>query len=227
MHPKYQSAYYWEDLVRGRKLLATFNNEQITDESLFFQGIIYNSSGRRKLIEDVVHFRSLDALSGYLHYVFLPTAFLSFTNQEKGIIIPLGLTLEELIDYVSDNDFVRYHNYESSMRNLLAFSTELQAARGDAQQELVRRVEGLFNFAFQMDRDAYAMMHVYRSTTELGEYFSSLYQIDGSKQLGTELFYHKTGLRKADWQYLYEHAGDNIFASRKFMNCISNLLHTM
>ena len=71
------------------------------------------------------------------------------------------------------------------------------------------------------------MMHIYQTTQELGQYFSNLYQIDGGKRLGADLFYHKTGLRKAEWEDLYQNAADNIFSSRKFMNCISNLLHTM
>ena len=111
MHLKYQNSYYWENLVRSRKLIETFNNVPITKDSVFFQGIIYNSFGRRKLLEDVLHFSSLDALSGYLQYVFLPTAFMSFTNEEKGIIVPLGLSLEDLIGYLAYNDFVQYHNY--------------------------------------------------------------------------------------------------------------------
>ena len=119
MHPKYQNSYYWENLIRSRKVTETFNNDLITEKSVFFQGIIYNSAGRRKLIEDVIHFTSLDALSGYLHYVFLPTAFMSFTNQDKGIIVPLGITLPELIEYVSSNDFVRFHHYTQPMYQLL------------------------------------------------------------------------------------------------------------
>lgn len=227
MHPKYHNSYYWENLIRSRKLAETFNQEQITDTSVFFHGIIYNSFGRRKLIEDVIHFASLDALTGYLHYVFLPTAFMSFTNQEKGIIVPLGLSLPELIEYVSGNDFVRYHNYLKPMYDLLEVSEQAGKAAGGEQETLLRRMESLFNFSFQLDRDAYAMMHVYHSTQELGQYFSNLYQIEGTKQLGAELFYHKTGLRKAQWEELYETAAENIFTSRRFMNCITQLLHTM
>ena len=227
MHPKYHNSYYWENLVRNRTVTATFNQEQITEQSVFFQGIIYNSAGRRKLIEDVMHFTSLDALSGYLHYIFLPTAFMSFTNQEKGIIVPLGITLPELIEYVGDNDFVRFHNYLKPMYQLLELSEQLSREQRPQQEEVLKRIESIFNYSFQMDRDAYAMMHIYHSTEELGQYFSNLYQIEGNKQLGLTLFHHKTGLYKAEWEYLYQHAADNIFTSRKFMNCISQLLHTM
>ncbi len=227
MHPKYHNSYYWENLIRSRKLMETFNNEPITEHSVFFQGIIYNSFGRRKLIEDVLHFSSLDALSGYLHYVFLPTAFMSFTNEEKGIIVPLGLSLLELIGYLSHNDFIRYHNYLQPMYQLLELSEQAGKEEGAARRKTLVRLESIFNYSFQMDRDAYAMMHIYESTQELGEYFSNLYQIDGDKRLGAELFYHKTGLRKAEWESLYQQAASNVFSSRKFMNCISNLLHTM
>ncbi|MBQ2449367.1 MAG: hypothetical protein II270_04955, partial [Peptococcaceae bacterium] len=65
MHPKYHNSYYWENLIRSRKVTETFNTDKITENSVFFQGIIYNSSGRRKLLEDVIHFTSLDALAGY------------------------------------------------------------------------------------------------------------------------------------------------------------------
>ena len=227
MHPKYQNSYYWENLIRSRKVTETFNNDLITEKSVFFQGIIYNSAGRRKLIEDVIHFTSLDALSGYLHYVFLPTAFMSFTNQDKGVIVPLGITLPELIEYVSSNDFVRFHHYTQPMYQLLELSEQMSKAKRPEQEEILKRMESIFNYSFQMDRDAYAMMHIYHSTQELGQYFSNLYQIDGNKQLGLELFRHKTGMYKAEWEHLYQHAADNIFSSRKFMNCISNLLHTM
>ena len=227
MHPKYHNSYYWENLIRSRKVTETFNNDQITEKSVFFQGIIYNSSGRRKLLEDVIHFTSLDALAGYLHYVFFPTAFMSFTNQEKGIIVPLGLSLPELIEYVSSNDFVRFHNYTSPMYRLLEQSELMSREDREHQEEILKRMESIFNYSFQMDRDAYAMMHIYHSSEELGQYFSNLYQIEGSKQLGVELFRHKTGLSKAEWEHLYQHASDNIFSSRKFMNCISSLLHTM
>lgn len=67
MHPKYHNSYYWENLIPSRKLAETFNQEQITDTSVFFHGIIYNSFGRRKLIDDVIHFASLDAADRYLH----------------------------------------------------------------------------------------------------------------------------------------------------------------
>ena len=227
MHSKYHNSYYWENLIRNRKVTETFNTSQITDQSVFFQGIIYNSAGRRKLIEDVMHFTSLDALAGYLHHVFLPTAFMSFTNQENGIIVPLGISLPELIAYVSGNDFVRFHNYLHPMYQLLELSEELNSTKGTEQEEILKRIESIFNFSFQMDRDAYAMMHIYHSTVELGQYFSNLYQIDGNKQLGIELFRHKTGMHKAEWEHLYTHAADNIFSSRRFMNCISSLLHTM
>lgn len=226
MHPKYHNSYYWENLIRNRKLMETFNNEPIQRGSLFFQGIIYNNFGRRKLIEDVLHFSSTDALTGYLHYIFLPTSFLSFTNDEKGIIVPLGLSLADLIGYVSSNDFVRYHNYLQPMYQLLELSEEASKAKIEDKTAIITRIESIFNYSFQVDRDAYAMMHIYRTPKELGEYFSNLYQIDGDKRLGAELFYHKTGLRKAEWEDLCQSAGDNVFSSRKFMNCISNLLHT-
>ncbi len=227
MHSKYHNSYYWENLIRSRKVTETFNNDLITEKSVFFQGIIYNNAGRRKLIEDVIHFTSLDALAGYLHYVFLPTVFMSFTNQEKGIIVPLGITLPELIEYVSDNEFVRFHNYLSPMYRLLEQSELMNQADTEEQEMILKRIESILNYSFQMDRDAYAMMHVYHSTEELGQYFSNLYQIDGNKQLGLELFHHKTGLYKVEWEDLYQHASDNIFSSHKFMNCVSNLLHTM
>lgn len=227
MNLKYHNSYYWENLIRSRKLMDTFNNKPITEGSVFFQGIIYNSFGRRKLIEDVLHFSSLDALSGYLHYVFLPTAFMSFTNEEKGIIVPLGLSLMELIGYLSHNDFIRYHNYLQPMYQLLELSEQAGKEEGAACRKTLVRLESIFNYSFQVDRDAYAMMHIYESPQELGEYFSNLYQIDGDKRLGAELFYHKTGLRKAEWEALYRQAADNVFFSRKFMNCISNLLHTV
>ena len=220
MQQKYHNSYYWENLIRNRKVTETFNNEQITKKSVFFQGIIYNSAGRRKLIEDVMHFTSLDALAGYLHYVFLPTAFMSFTNQEKGIIVPLGISLPELIDYVSGNDFVRFHNYLQPMYQLLELSEQMSRAEHSEQEQILKRIESIFNYSFQMDRDAYAMMHVYHSTTELGEYFSNLYQIDGNKQLGIELFRHKTGLHKTEWEQLYRHASDNIFSSLVFVEII-------
>lgn len=227
MHPKYQNSYYWENLIRTRKLMATFNEERISKDSIFFQGIIYNSFGRRKLLEDVIHFSSQDALAGYLQYVFLPTAFLSFTNEEKGIIVPLGISLYELIGYVSQNDFVRYHNYLQPMDQLLELSEKANAASGEDQRKLLQRIESVFNYSFQLDRDAYAMMHVYTSAADLGKYFSNLYQIDGNKHLGAELFYHKTGLRKHEWEELYQHADENVFSSRKFMNCVKNLIHSM
>ena len=40
MHPKYHNSYYWENLIRSRKVTETFNNDQITEKSVFFQGII-------------------------------------------------------------------------------------------------------------------------------------------------------------------------------------------
>lgn len=227
MHVKYHNSYFWENLIRTRKLLETFNQEQIREQSLFFHGIIYNSVGRRKLLEDVIHFTSGDALSGYLYYVFLPTVFLSFTNDEKGIIVPLGLPLPELVGYVSNNDFVRYHNYVEPMLRLTEQCEMAMHSQGDEQLQALRRMVGVFNFSFQLDRDAYAMMQIYSSPQELGAYFSNLYQIEGNKNLGTELFYHKTGLRKAEWEDLCHNAGNNIFFSRKFMNCIGQLLHTI
>ena len=227
MHPKYHNSYFWENLISNRTLVDTFNNEQIQDNSVFFHGIVYNSFGRRKLIEDVIHFSSPDALTGYLHYVFLPTAFLSFTNDEKGIIVPLGLSLPELIGYVGNNDFIRFHNYLQPMIQLLDLSEECSHTKADEVDPLLKRMESLFNYSFQIDRDAYAMMHIYHSSEELGEYFSNLYQITGGKQLGTELFYHKTGMYRGEWENLYKNAGENIFTSRKFMNCVKNLLHKM
>ncbi len=227
MHPKYHNSYYWENLIRSRKITETFNNDLITDKSVFFQGIVYNSSGRRKLIEDVIHFTSLDALAGYMHYVFLPTVFMSFTNQEKGIMVPIGITLTELIEYVSNNDFVRFHNYVPPMYKLLEQSELMMKADAAEQDMCMKHMESILNYSFQMDRDAYAMMHVYRSAEELGKYFSGLYQIEGNKQLGLELFRHKTGLNKVQWEDLYQNASSNIFSSRKFMNCVAQLLHTM
>ena len=227
MHLKYHNSYYWENLIRSRKLVETFNNVPITKDSVFFQGIIYNSFGRRKLLEDVLHFSSLDALRGYLQYVFLPTAFMSFTNEEKGIIVPLGLSLEDLIGYLAYNDFVQYHNYLQPMYQLLELSAQAGKETGAACRKILMRLESIFNYSFQVDRDAYAMMHIYDSPQELGEYFSNLYQIDGDKHLGADLFYYKTGLRKAEWEGLYMQAADNVFSSRKFMNCIANLLHKM
>ena len=227
MHPKYHNSYYWEKLIQNRVLRKTFNQERISKESVFFQGIIYNSFGHRKLLEDVFHFSSLDALTGYLQYVFLPTVFLSFTNEEKGIIVPLGLSLAELIDYVSNNDFIQYHNYQRPMYQLLEMSENLLHMQGREEiLKQLRRMESHINYSFQIDRDAYAMMHIYTTARDLGEYFSGMYQIDGNKQLGAELFYHKTGLRKAEWEYLCQHAEENIFISRKFMNCIASLVHT-
>ena len=89
---------------------------------------------------------------------------MSFTNQEKGIIVPLGISLPELIEYVSSNDFVRFHNYTAPMYRLLEQSELMSREDREHQEEIVKHMESIFNYSFQMDRDAYAMMHIYRSS---------------------------------------------------------------
>lgn len=227
MNPKYISNYYWDYLLQKRRIPSQFNQETITERSLFFYGVLYNSYGRQKLVEEILHFKELDALIGYLYHVYLPMAFLSFTNQEKGIAMPVGVTLEEIVSYASQNEFVRYHAYQQSMYEilfLLQMVLDQHSSPGMMETMLKRSIQ-IFNQSFQRDKDAYGKIQVYASPEALGQHFAVLYQIDGDKTLGEKIFKSRTGLNKAEWEALCRDASHNIFSSKKFMNTIESLKH--
>lgn len=228
MKAKYNNAYYWQNLIHKQQLPQIFNNEPITEQSCFFHGIIYNAHGRRTMIEDILHFPEIDACIGYLRYIYLPMAFFSFTNQKNGIALPIDFSLAELIDYISDNDFIQYYQYRRPMDEVQQLIELL--CRPDLTEELTKhflvRIEQIFSEYFRRDTTAYAFFHLYSTPVALGTAFSQLYQIDNDKILGEKIFYSRTGLNKTQWQQLYSQADSNIFASRKLMNTLQNLRHS-
>ena len=224
---KYQNSYYWQHLIQTQQLPDIFNNMPITEQSLFFHGIIHNTFGQRTLIEEIVHFPSPEICVGYLQHIYLPMAFFSFTNQENGIFLPVDFTLDELVDYISDDENVQQYRYLAAMKEITHL-IQLLAQRSWEKEiffQIVRNMELLMLEHFRQDSKAYAYFYIYQTPIDLAEAINEIYLINANFSIGEKIFRHRTGLTKKEWIDLSNQAGSNIFASRKFMNTLQYLRH--
>lgn len=224
---KYQNSYYWQHLIQTQQLPDIFNNMPITEQSLFFHGIIHNAFGQRTLIEEIVHFPSPEICIGYLQHIYLPMAFFSFTNQENGIFLPIDFNLDELIYYISNDENVQHYRYLTTMKEI-AHLIKMLAQRTWEKEiflQILAKIELLMLEHFHQDSQAYAYFHLYQTPVDLAEAINQIYLISDNFTLGEKIFRYRTGLTKKEWVDLYHQASSNIFASRKFMNTLQYLRH--
>ena len=218
---KYDSDYYWENIVKKDKSDNPFANEPITEESVFFHGVIINCHGDS--YERWLHLPNIEALLGFLNYVFVTMAFCAFLSKEKGLLIQGDL--DEMLDIMNDSEKCSQKDLISEMREFGSQIRELWNCDGEKCFDELKKFLVGYNERWNKGLELFSYFDVFKSPFELGKYMVDSYE--NSEETDISMLEDQLGVTKAEWLDICNTVYENDFMKRKFTEILNNRIKDM
>lgn len=214
---KYDNFYYWENIIKKDKSDNPFADDPITEESVFFHGVIINCHGES--YESWLHFPNVEALLGFLQYVFVPTAFFTFLSGEVDIIIPQA-NLDELLDIMADSKKCSKQELIPQMREFSSRFEDLWNCDYDKCLNELKKFSQDFNEHWNRGYELFSYFNVFKSPYELGKYLVDSYE--NSEEVNITWLEDKLEVSKEEWLRICSTVYENDFMKRKFTEILNN-----
>ena len=216
MENKYANSYYWENLIKKDKEGIPFPNKPITEDSVFYHGVITNCHG--DCYEQWLHFPNGDALLSFLYYVFFPKAFFAFLSNQSELLSHGNL--DELLDTMKDSEKCNKKDLIPQMRE---FSYQLKKLWNyDTESGLEKLNKLSKNYEEQWNRslELFSYFNVFRTPSELGQYMVDSYE--NSEMVDISMLEDQLGVTKGEWHNICSTVYENDFMIRKFTEILNN-----
>ncbi len=221
MKSKYNNCYYWENIVKKDKCDNPFANEPITEESVFFHGVIINCHGES--YERWLHFPNNEALCGFLNYVFVPMSFFAFLSNETELLSQGNL--DEVLDIMSESEKCNKKELIPQMREFsnqldMLWNCDREKCYGELKKFLTH-----YNERWNQGHELFSYCDVFKSPLELGKYMVDLYE--NSEELEISMLEDQLEVSKGEWLNICSTVYENDFMRRKFTEILNNKLKDM
>lgn len=221
MKNKYDDYYYWENIIKKDKSDNPFAGDPITEESLFFHGVIINCHGES--YENWLHFPNIKALLGFLQYVFVPTAFYAFLSNDTVLLVQGNL--DEMLDIMTDSEKFSKKELIPQMRKFSRQLRELWNYDSDKCIDKLKKFSVEYSDRWSSGDELFSYFNVFKSPIELGKYIVESYE--NSEEADITMFKDQLELSKAEWLSICDQVYENDFMKRKFTEILNNRLKDM
>ncbi|MFZ3129788.1 MAG: hypothetical protein WA125_01490 [Desulfosporosinus sp.] len=221
MKSKYDNYYYWENIVKKYKGVNPFANDSITEESVFFHGVIINCHGGS--YERWLHFPNNEALLGFLNYIFMSMAFVSFLSNETELLMQGDL--DEMLDIMTDSEKCSQKDLIPEMREFSSQIRELWNCDGENCFDELKKFMVNYNERWNKDLEIFSYIEVFKSPFELGKYMVDTYE--KSKEADISMLEDQLGVSKGEWLKICSTVYENDFMKRKFTEILNNRIKDM
>ena len=218
---KYDNYYYWENIVKKDKSENPFASEPITEESVFFHGVIVNCHGQS--YERWLHFPNNDALFGFLNYIFVSMAFFAFLSKETEFLVQGNL--DEMLDIMTDSEKCNRKDLIPKMREFSSQIRELLNCDGVKCFDELKMFLENYNERWNKDLELFSYFDVFKSPFELGKYMVDSYE--NSEETDISMLEDQLGVTKGEWLNICSTVYENDFMKRKFTEILNNRINDM
>jgi len=216
---KFKQYYFWENLLKNNEEVwkNSFRNMPLSRNSKFINTVVVDCNNG--VIEDNwVYYPNEEALLGFIHHVFLPTAFALILFRESDEFITPMATVKELLDSIEEME--EGENRES-IHVMRLQDDELEALwnmdRGDVWDGL-QKFSQKFNETWGKNLDVFFYFNIFETPVEIGKYLIAEYEKDQM----LDYFEDESGLTKEAWMSLCNSVYENDIARIKFMDILNN-----
>lgn len=224
---KYNTLEYWKDAITEEEVwTGPFKNLPITEKSLFIHSVIVNCNDADGYIDAWACFPDIQALLGFIEYVFLPTAFSIWLNgleddedeEEEAL-----KTAEEILDaYVG----LQNHKYKKELLAMRSNIAEIDSFWDLDDKKCLLYLE---QFAKKMYSqwagpiEKFFYFHIFKSPVEIGKYVVDSFEEDKLLDIMEE----DMGLTKKQWEYIYNNIYHNEKNEYRFFEILNDKLHML
>lgn len=216
---KYRSYDYWHHLIINHRLEydGLFLRLPMTRESLIAHHAIVNCYGEFEAGWMV--YPEVDAVLGYLEFVFLPAAFLTWCGREdeRAILIPEG-SAEDFVEFAAFSGKFKYLDEIPLMRETARQLDPLWLLPDQEKRVGLRAFTQILQDTWPTRQDVFFFFHLFESTVEVSEDIIKGYEEDGL----LDYFEQEIGMTKEEWLHVAEQAYENEFMRHKFIDILNN-----
>ncbi|MDD4494468.1 MAG: hypothetical protein PHV32_09015 [Eubacteriales bacterium] len=218
---KYDNYHYWKNFVKNGKSDDPFATDPITEESVFFHGVIINCRGES--YKRWLHFPNNEALLGFLNYVFVSMAFFSFLSNETELLIQGDI--DEMLDIMIDSEKCSQKDLIPEMREFSSQIRELWNCDGGKCFDELKKFLVKYNERWNKGLELFSYIDVFKSPLELGEFIIDSYE--NSEQTDISMIEDQLGVTKDEWLNICNTVYENDFIKRKFTEILNNRIKDM
>ena len=219
---KYDNFYYWQYKVEEEKADNPFVLEPITEESVFFHGVIAYVQGLS--YERWLHFPHLEALLGYLNHIFVPAAFNMFLTEEFEISMP-HVNLEELLNILNDSASCNRKELIPQMRE---FSRQLRELWNLDRKKCFAELEKIvldYSERWSSGVKLFSYFNVFKTPLELGHYMIATYE--NSEEADIAVLEEQLGVSKEEWLSICARVYEDEAVKGRFMEILNKRINDL
>jgi hypothetical protein len=219
---KYDNFFYWQYKVEEEKADNPFVHEPITENSVFFHGVIAYVQGLS--YERWLHFPYLEALLGYLNHIFVPAAFYMFLTEEIEIVMP-HVNLEELLNLLNDSESCNKKELIPPMRE---FNRRLRELWNLEREECFAELEKIavdYGVQWSSGVKLFSFFNIFQTPLELGHYMVETYE--NSEEADITVLEKQLGISKEEWLSICAQASENESMRSKFTEILNTRINDL
>lgn len=216
---KYKHYYFWESILKNNEEVwkNSFRNMPLSRSSKFINTVIVDCNNN--VMEDNwVYYPNAEALLGFVHHVFLPTAFALVLFSEEGEFVTPMATAKDLLDSAEEIGEEKNRGLLPIMRK---HDAELAAMWDLEEEELWRALRSFaegFNEIWGRNTEVFFYFNIFNTPMELGEHLVEEYEKDQM----LDYFEEESGLTKEEWMDMCNVVYENDFSRMKFLDILNN-----
>jgi hypothetical protein len=216
---KYKQYLFWENVLTNNEQVwkNSFRNMPLTHDSRFINTVIVDCNN--SIMEDNwVYYPNAEALLGFIHHVFLPTAFTLILFSESGEFITPMATVNELLDMAEE---VNEDKNRASVALMRKQDEELESIWSMEAEDMWTKLYDFsqeFNQEWGKNTDVFFYFSIFKTPIEIGEYLVAEYEKDQM----LDYFEEESGLTKEEWFSTCEGVYENDFLRLKFIDILNN-----
>ena len=216
---KYKQYYFWENVLKNNEEVwkNSFRNLPLEHNSRFINTVVVDCNNG--VVEDNwAYYPRVEALLGFIHHVFLPTAFALILFSESGEFVTPTATVKDILDIVEEVDDGKNSDHIEVMRKQDA---ELENIWNTDKEEIWTK---LYNFSQEFNQiwgksmDVFFYFNIFKTPVEVGEYLINEYEKDQM----LDYFEEESGLTKEEWISTCRGVYENDFLRLKFIDILNN-----
>jgi hypothetical protein len=216
---KYKQYYFWENVLKNNEEVwkNSFRNMPLNHDSKFINTVIVDCN--HSIMEDNwAYYPNVEALLGFIHHVFLPTAFALVLFSESGELVTPMATVKELLDSAEEIGEDKNKDFIDIMRKQDA---ELESIWDTDEEEMWRSLHHFsqkFNEIWGKNMDVFFYFDIFNTPLEIGQYLIDEYEKDQM----LDYFEDESGLTEEEWRSTCKDVYENDFSRIKFLDVLNN-----
>jgi hypothetical protein len=216
---KYKQYFFWENVLTNNEEVwkNSFRNMPLTHESRFINTVIVDCNN--SIMEDNwVYYPSAEALLGFIHHVFLPTAFALILFSESGEFITPMATVKDLLDLAEEVNEDKNRARVALMRKQDEELENIWKMDEEEMWAMLYNFSQEFNQEWGKNTDIFFYFNIFKTPIDVGEYLVAEYEKDEM----LDYFEEESGLTKEEWFNTCNKVYENDFLRLKFMDILNN-----